>query len=284
MPTFCKIWTQGVKRRYRLRKSMLRREPASIPPPVSDKRKLDSGPDASSESESAASDVISSGNSPRAVTEEGLIGLSERHFPSMSQPQTSYQSYSTSDQIARHSVLATQFRPNWYFNGMPVASEAGFQWISGKTGQPVTGNVFDIPEHGVPVFSALQPSISQNLCELPEQHLTRRFFDAFFWSPFALEFPVLDRILFEKTIETAYGPTDDNLVSPDRISARACVLSAFSFGCYQKTMRHISGTVQMELCAAEAHRLLLSITGHVDLDTLQTALLLYIYSNGSSDS
>ncbi|KAJ5937860.1 hypothetical protein N7454_004202 [Penicillium verhagenii] len=262
---------------------MLQGESASIPPPVFDKPlhnidELASGPEALSKPETAAPDVISSENSPWAVTEEGLIGPSEWHFPSRSQPQASYQNYSTSDQIARHSVLASQLGPNWFFKGLPVASKADLQWISGKTGQPVTGNLFDIPEHRVPVFSALQPSISQNLCELPEHDFTQTVFAAFFGSSFALEFPVLDRFLFEKTAETAYGSTDGDLVSPGCISARACVLSALSFACYQKMMRYMSDTVQMELCAAEAHRLLLSITEHVSLDTLQTALLLGLQS------
>lgn len=180
----------------------------------------------------------------------------------------------TNSDSAKNSVSVSQLGPNWYFEGISISSEAGFQWISTKTGQPVTGTEFNIPDLKPSFSTAFRPSISPKLCELPEQEVTRRILTAFFGSSFRLEFPVLKQDLFEKTIEIAYGPVDEKLISPGQNSARACVLSAISFASCQHTRGQIPPSVDVEACAAEAHRLILNITGDMGLDTLQTALLL----------
>jgi hypothetical protein len=146
--------------------------------------------------------------------------------------------------------------------------------MSTRIGQPVSGTDFDILDLKAPLPSALQPSISPNLCELPEQEATRRILSAFYRSPFRLEFPVLNQDLFEKTIEIAYGPVDENIMSLDQLSARACVLSAISFVSCHKTRGQIPLSVDVESCAAEAHRLISLITADMGLNQLQTALLL----------
>ncbi|KAJ5806473.1 uncharacterized protein N7503_004075, partial [Penicillium pulvis] len=180
----------------------------------------------------------------------------------------------TNSDSAKNSVSVSQLGPNWYFEGIPVSSEAGLQWISTRTGQPVTGTEFRISDLKCAFSKALRSSISPKLCELPEQEVTRRILTPFFGSSFRLEFPVLNQDLFEKTIENAYEPVDKNLISPGQISARACVLSAISFASCQHTRGQIPLSVDVEACAAEAHRLILNITGDMGLDTLQTALLL----------
>ncbi|KAJ6109459.1 hypothetical protein N7486_001694 [Penicillium sp. IBT 16267x] len=177
----------------------------------------------------------------------------------------------TISNFAKNPVSASQLGPNWFFEGISISSEAGFQWISTRTGQPVTGTEFDIPDLRI---STVQSSNNPNLCELPEQDVTRRILSDLFGSSFRLEFPVLNQDLFEKTIEIAYGPVDENLISSGQISAKACVLSAISFASCQNTRGQIPLSVDVESCAAEAHRLILYITGDMGLDTLQTALLL----------
>ncbi|KAJ5987153.1 hypothetical protein N7451_011518, partial [Penicillium sp. IBT 35674x] len=175
---------------------------------------------------------------------------------------------------ANNSVSVSQLGPNWYFEGIPISSEAGFQWISTRTGQPVTGTEFRIPDLKYCFSTALRPSMPPKLCELPEKDITRRILTAFFGSSFRLEYPVLNQDLFEKTIESAYGPMDENFISPGQISARACVLSAISFASCQHTRGEIPLSVDVVSCADEAHRLILNVIGDTGLDTLQTALLL----------
>lgn len=169
---------------------------------------------------------------------------------------------------------AIQWGPNWYFNGIPMASEAGRRWVSTRTAQAVTWADFSIPIMQSSTPSALQPSFSPELCELPDKHATREIISAFFRSRFTLRFPVLDEILFETTIETAYGPADGPLSSPRQVSARACVLSALSIASRVNSSRQISRSMDMDLCAAKAHYLLLHIAKDISLSTLQTALVL----------
>jgi hypothetical protein len=153
-------------------------------------------------------------------------------------------------------------------------SEAGRRWVSTRTAQAVTWADFSIPIMQSSTPSALQPSFSPELCELPDKHATREIISAFFRSRFTLRFPVLDEILFETTIETAYGPADGPLSSPRQVSARACVLSALSIASRVNSSRQISRSMDMDLCAAKAHYLLLHIAKDISLSTLQTALVL----------
>lgn len=138
----------------------------------------------------------------------------------------------------------------------------------------MTGTEFDIPDLVPSLLSTLQPSISTKLCEFPGQDVTRRILNAFFGSSFRLEFPVLNQDLFENTIQIAYESMDENLISHGQIAARACVLSAISFASCQNTRGQTTLSVDVESCVAEAHRLILIITGVMDLSTLQTTIIL----------
>lgn len=155
-----------------------------------------------------------------------------------------------------------------------MSSEAGRRWVSTRTAQEVTWADFSIPIMESSPHSALQPFFSPELCELPDEDATREIISAFFRSPFRLRFPVLDEILFETTMETAYGPADGPLPSPIQVSARACVLSALSIAPRVNASRQISRSVDVDLCAAKAHYLLLHIAKDISLSTLQTALVL----------
>jgi hypothetical protein len=171
-------------------------------------------------------------------------------------------------------VSANQLGPNWFFNGIPISSEAGRQWISTRTGQSATQVEFSIPIKISSPFSALQPSFSQEACELPDKDSTREILDVFFRSSFRLGFPVLDKVLFETTMETAYEPMDRMLFSSTQISARACVLSALSIASRLNASRQIPLSMDADMCAAKAYCLLMHITGDMSLETLQTALIL----------
>lgn len=182
--------------------------------------------------------------------------------------------YLAKEYPAKGNRSATQWGPNWYFNGIPMSSEAGRRWVSTRTAQEVTWADFSIPIMESSPHSALQPFFSPELCELPDEDATREIISAFFRSPFRLRFPVLDEILFETTMETAYGPADGPLPSPIQVSARACVLSALSIAPRVNASRQISRSVDVDLCAAKAHYLLLHIAKDISLSTLQTALVL----------
>lgn len=188
-------------------------------------------------------------------------------------PANSYDNLAE-EYTAKFNRSATQWGPNWYFNGIPMSSEAGRRWVSTRTAQAVTWADFSIPIMESSPPSALQPSFSPELCELPDMDATRQIISAFFRSRFRLRFPVLDEFLFETTMESAYGPADGPLSSPMQVSARACVLSALSIASRLNPSRQIFCSMDADLCAAKAHYLLLHVAEDISLSTLQTALVL----------
>ncbi|OKL55425.1 hypothetical protein UA08_09313 [Talaromyces atroroseus] len=131
--------------------------------------------------------------------------------------------------------------------------------------------------------SILQQSFSQTVYELPDQHVTREIVAAFFNSSFRLAFPVLDEILFQTTMETAYEPLEGTLFSSIQISARACVLGMLAVAPRLGLSRQIIASVDADLCAARAHCLLLRISDDVSLSTLQAAVMLLIQRACYSD-
>lgn len=188
-------------------------------------------------------------------------------------PTGSYGLAAKEDPASNHKS-ATQWGPNWYFNGIAMSSEPGREWISKRTGQPVSWADFSIPIMQFSEASALRPSLSEAICELPDIEATREVITAFFKSSFRLAFPVLDETLFVKTIETAYEPVEGTLCSLRQVSARACVLSMLAIAPRLAMSRQISFPMDADLCAAQAHCLLLHVAEDVSLPTLQAAIIL----------
>jgi hypothetical protein len=169
---------------------------------------------------------------------------------------------------------ARQWGPNWYFNGIPISSEAGRKWVSKRTGQPVSWADFSIPIVQNSETSTLERPLSPALCELPDKEATREVMTAFFRSSFRLAFPVLDEVLFQTTLETAYKHVEGTTHSPMQLSAKACILSMLAIAPRIDMSRQLSFPVDANLCAAKARFLLLHITEDFGLTTLQTAIML----------
>jgi hypothetical protein len=155
-----------------------------------------------------------------------------------------------------------------------MSSEEGREWLSKRTGQPVSWADFSIPIMQSSGASALQHSLSQALYELPDKEATQEIMTAFFKSSFRLAFPVLDEVLFQTTIETAYEPAEKTLCTSVQVSAKACVLSLLAIAPRLDMSRQISFPMDADLCAAKAHCLLLQIADDVSVQTLQTAIML----------
>ncbi|KAJ5667890.1 uncharacterized protein N7477_006460 [Penicillium maclennaniae] len=172
------------------------------------------------------------------------------------------------------SVGTYQLGPNWFFNGMPIFSEAGRQWLSKRTDQDVKWAEFCVPMMEPSTLSAL-PSLSfQEVCDLPDQSSTRGVLKEFLRSPFTLTFPVLDQALFETTLHTAYKPMDTYRITPSEAAARACVLAALSIAIWSHNPHQSTPSIDPGVCAAKANALLMHLTGNISLETLQTILLL----------
>ncbi|KAJ6068265.1 uncharacterized protein N7446_005302, partial [Penicillium canescens] len=182
----------------------------------------------------------------------------------------------TADYHTAADVSASQLGPNWFFNGIPIFSEAGCRWVSTRTDQDVTWTDICIPIMDFSPLSALPPSFSQEICDLPDQDATREILSDFFRSSFRLTFPVLNRVLFETTMETAYKPADRNMFSSTQTAARACVFGTLSIATRLKRPHQSARPIDADLCAAKANFLLMYLIGDISLETLQTILLLQL--------
>ncbi|KAJ5703466.1 hypothetical protein N7493_011855 [Penicillium malachiteum] len=240
----------------------------------------------STQSRSIASETpgVSLGNDlsqelpPRGTKRARYSSHSERpSVPSVSaETPTENPPGSISDQHVKVSRSSSQLGPNWFFNKMPITSEAGCRWLAARTGQDISGNEFDIPGFKVPPSSILSSSL-QNTCELPNQDLLRTMLEKIFNPEFEFgrEFPILNQASIEKTIETAYTPVDGNGISSVQLSARTCLLCAISFLSTHIELRvMLGGVIDLEHCTSEAQRLFFFIQGDTSLETLQAALFL----------
>ncbi|KAJ5329628.1 hypothetical protein N7452_010018 [Penicillium brevicompactum] len=175
-----------------------------------------------------------------------------------------------------------QLGPNWFFNGMPISSEAGRQWISTKTDQPVSRVEFCVLIRKDTVLPYLGSSPC-DILELPDEVATRGILELYFKSSFRLAFPVLDEFLMEDTVRGAYSSTaaGDSYSTP-QISAKACILAAISMASVLNLSRQTSNPIEADACASRAHCLLAELSGDISLTSLQTVILLQLQtmSNG----
>lgn len=206
---------------------------------------------------------------------EGLTFSGSSLSPiTFAQTPTSSYNHLTKENSAQVHRSARQWGPNWYFNGIPISSEAGREWVSKRTCQPVSWADFSIPIMQISEASTLEQFLSPALYELPDKEVTREVMTAFFKSSFRLAFPVLDEVLFQTTLETAYKHVEGIPYSPMQIAAKACVLSMLAIAPRIDMSRQLPIPIDADLCAAKAHCFLLRIAEDVSLPTLQTAIML----------
>lgn len=165
--------------------------------------------------------------------------------------------------------------PHWFFNGVPIFSDEGQRWVSLKTGQQVRWSEFRVPIHRPTSLSVLHLDESDSgLLELIDQNAAKRVLEPFFTTYAQRVFPVIDPVLFETTLDTAYEILDDPLSSPTHIAARACVLGALSIAGHMKIPGLSPSLLDPERFAIKAQHLLSLIPGYMSFDTLITVLIL----------
>lgn len=170
--------------------------------------------------------------------------------------------------------FANQLGPNWFFNGMPICSEAGRQWMSTRTNQNVSLDDFSFPN--IEVSSRDLRSCHQSgFVELPLESDTREILSVYFRSSFRLAFPILDPDLLEQTIQTAYSSTAKSMSSTMHTQARACILAAVSILPGLDTSRQ-SSPIDPNLGAVKANSLLMQTASEPSLENLQTIIFLVI--------
>lgn len=118
--------------------------------------------------------------------------------------------------------------PNWFFRGIHAFSDEGRRWISSKTGQPLDWNKLRIFTATPSPLVAGCAQSSAELGELSGKDACRELVALFLQSTFQLNFPVIDPVLIEETIDLAYEDIDNGPPAPVHLTAQACVFAALS--------------------------------------------------------
>lgn len=177
--------------------------------------------------------------------------------------------------LGQHISSAVPLAQYWYCRGIPLLSERGQRWIHSKTDEDITSDksqLFSCRSNPLPPARPLLSS-DQELWELPPKETVQKLVAVFFKSSFQLVFPVLDKILFQATIEKAYECTN-GIPSPPQALSRACVLAALSILCRLEGSKTVLPSADGDTYAAKAQCLLGHVSGETSLVSLQTVLLL----------
>ncbi|KAH0524561.1 hypothetical protein TsFJ059_007057 [Trichoderma semiorbis] len=190
---------------------------------------------------------------------------------------------SLEDDTHAHIVFITRlFGRNWYHRGLPIISENGLGWIASRTDQDTATLKYYLPRRGSgqPSWSFSAPQIHApigELWDLPDRDLMHKSFESLSSSCFLILFPLLDKVLLEETINTAYQFFQGVHASQTHVAARACLWAAFAVFSHLRISEHVSVSFSSEMGATRAQWFLGLLNGPADLPTLQTLMLLHRY-------
>ncbi|KAI0866528.1 hypothetical protein F4860DRAFT_457649 [Xylaria cubensis] len=118
----------------------------------------------------------------------------------------------------------------WYSRGIPLLSDRGHQYICLKTGQNPAVEKLQVASYQSKLQCLATPVCYSNReiwRELPPKETVQKSASVFFNSSFQRDFPILDNMLFEKTIDEAYDFIDGK-PSPSQAQSIACVFAMLS--------------------------------------------------------
>ncbi|KAL4913021.1 hypothetical protein BDW62DRAFT_214539 [Aspergillus aurantiobrunneus] len=155
------------------------------------------------------------------------------------------------------------------FNGLPVFSQSGMQWIKARTGEDVCLDWYST----VPVPVQMPSRDDSPPASLPDISLLRQLLNCYVSSISGQTFPVVNLACFEYTIKAAYGHELSD-ISPGISSAKACIF-AFMAMCSIHTDSSEAAATSIDKYAWEVHNLLPEILAEsVTLDGLQAFIML----------
>jgi hypothetical protein len=156
-------------------------------------------------------------------------------------------------------------------NAIPILSEAGCQWIASKTGEQVSFDRFHVDSGTWPLHLQLH-NTPENMYALPPRPLVEKTLLAYRACAFCLAFPVIDHVLFERTIDIAYSTTGEPLLS--HMSAKACVLAFMAISPMFQMVPADLKLREGDEFAAKANQTLSHCLEETTLVTLQAAFML----------
>ncbi|KAL6859218.1 hypothetical protein J3F83DRAFT_334166 [Trichoderma novae-zelandiae] len=171
-------------------------------------------------------------------------------------------------------------------NGIPHFTSLGEQWIYARTGlwprfhneditSPSSGTTHQAPLCAS-TFKLIKGQAKQTQAEtLPDKSITLELLDAFTKSDFRLVFPVVDRELFEETIQLAYDSPDEN-PPIHAIGSKACVLAFLSVTGHHFRDQGVAKLIDTDACARQAQLLISDFIEDASLTTLQVMVMLLL--------
>ncbi|KAI0977602.1 hypothetical protein F4678DRAFT_468706 [Xylaria arbuscula] len=201
-----------------------------------------------------------------------LVTTESTESPLTAVPLDAQPTYLSFGQNPANGVPLSQY---WYSRGIPLLSDRGDRYIYSKTNQSSVAEKLRIvkcPSHLQPIALPLRCS-NRELWELPAKETVKKLASVFFKSALQQTFPVLEKLLFETTIEEAYGYTK-GLPSSSQAQSIACVFALLSICDLSGLSKGSSPIGQGHVYTAKAQCILMHIMTETSIVGLQTVLML----------
>lgn len=164
-------------------------------------------------------------------------------------------------------------------NSIPIFSEHGEQWIRSRTGENASLERITAlrqswhsmvrSDWGTSV-NAINVNLPSNM---PDRHAVEECLALYARSYVSHVFPVVDPLLFEKTIATAYSSTSSPSAH-DLNNAQACIFAFLAIMSFFSIRQSTHLTPNGEQYSLTAHRILTSVSLTATLETLQASCML----------
>ena len=173
---------------------------------------------------------------------------------------------------------------------MPILSEEGRRWILSRTGEQDALDTFRATTTHHPYFPVTQGASSHSSpgepFRLPDPSIAYQTLEIFQCSPYRVVFPLVDPVLFPRTIALAYESLDGPFPTLEHITAKCCVFAflsiAYIFWDSAVQVPHMDS----DAFAMKAYRLIPDVVEDVSIVGLQAMAMLVssysIYSRSSS--
>ncbi|KAL2161767.1 hypothetical protein VTH06DRAFT_7550 [Thermothelomyces fergusii] len=165
-------------------------------------------------------------------------------------------------------------------NGIPFLSEEGQRWIASRTGEsaPFRALAAQAPppraRRGIhPAFLCTNAVHLSSGMGLPERPVAEECLGMYAATPFKRIWPVMDAVLFRRTIEVAYSEGADHC-SIEAVTARACIFSFLSLLALHHMYPTSMPSLDSEECAVQAQYLLPQVLQETTLVGLQACFML----------
>ncbi|KAL4925532.1 uncharacterized protein BDV17DRAFT_300290 [Aspergillus undulatus] len=156
------------------------------------------------------------------------------------------------------------------FNGLPVFSPGGIEWIKARTGQEVSLDWYQT----VLIQASCGIGDGDHPLPLPDIRLLRQMLERYKTSVNYRLFPILNLACFEHTIRAAYGHEVSH-ISPGSFSAKACIFAFMALSLFFAGDSQGDAIMHTDNYAREVSKTMPNILSEsVTLDGLQAILML----------